>query len=96
MPPRQEFTAFKRESDNLKHLVAELSFDLHRLKKHRRRISISFLPLFRWMPTVRNDTFVTQDSSGFRCHSYAVDASIIHDHHRQPRLLWDGLSQEQH
>jgi len=33
MPPRQEFTAFKRESDNLKHLVAELSFDLHRLKK---------------------------------------------------------------
>ena len=30
---RQEITALKRESADLKHLVAELSLDLHRLKK---------------------------------------------------------------
>ena len=30
---RQEITAPKRESEDLKHLVAELSLDLHRLKK---------------------------------------------------------------
>ena len=46
MPPRQEFAAFKRESDNLKHLVAELSFDLHRLKKtsvpHLHELPVSF------------------------------------------------------
>ena len=30
---RQEITALKRESEDLKHLVAELSLDLHRVKK---------------------------------------------------------------
>ena len=30
---RQEINALKRESEDLKHLVAELSLDLHRLKK---------------------------------------------------------------
>ena len=30
---RQEINALKRESADLKHLVAELSLDLHRLKK---------------------------------------------------------------
>jgi len=35
---RQEINALKRESADLKHLVAELSLDLHRLKKHRRRV----------------------------------------------------------
>ncbi|HIN72848.1 MAG TPA: hypothetical protein EYM98_09770 [Dehalococcoidia bacterium] len=35
---RQEITALKRERADLKHLVAELSLDLHRLKKHRRRV----------------------------------------------------------
>ena len=30
---RQEINALKRESEYLKHLVAELSLDLHRLKK---------------------------------------------------------------
>ena len=35
---RQENNALKRESEDLKHLVAELSLDLHRLKKHRRRV----------------------------------------------------------
>jgi len=35
---RQEINALKRESEDLKHLVAELSLDLRRLKKHRRRV----------------------------------------------------------
>jgi len=35
---RQEINALKRESADLKHLVAELSSDLHRLKKSRRRV----------------------------------------------------------
>jgi len=35
---RQEINALKRESADLKHLVAELSLDLHHLKKHRRRV----------------------------------------------------------
>ena len=35
---RQEITALKRESADLKHLVAELSSDLHRLTKRRRRV----------------------------------------------------------
>ena len=35
---RQEITAFKRESADLKHLVADLSLDLHRRKKHRRQV----------------------------------------------------------
>ena len=35
---RQEITALKRESEDLNHLVAELSLDLHRLKKHRYRV----------------------------------------------------------
>ena len=30
---RQEINALKRESEDLKHLVADLSLDLHRLKK---------------------------------------------------------------
>jgi len=30
---RQEINAFKQESEDLKHLVAELSLDLHRRKK---------------------------------------------------------------
>ena len=30
---RQEINALKQESEDLKHLVAELSLDLHRLKK---------------------------------------------------------------
>ena len=30
---RQEITALKRESEDLKHLVAELSLDFHRVKK---------------------------------------------------------------
>ena len=30
---RQEITALKRKSADLRHLVAELSLDLHRLKK---------------------------------------------------------------
>ena len=30
---RQEISALKQESEDLKHLVAELSLDLHRLKK---------------------------------------------------------------
>ncbi len=30
---RQEINALKRESADLRHLVAELSLDLHRLKK---------------------------------------------------------------
>ena len=34
---RQEDNALKRESEDLKDLVAELSLDLHRLKKHRHR-----------------------------------------------------------
>jgi transposase len=34
---RQETTALKRESAGLRHLVAELSLDLHRLKKRRYR-----------------------------------------------------------
>ena len=35
---RQEITALKRKSADLRHLVAELSLDLHRLKKRRRRV----------------------------------------------------------
>ena len=35
---RQENNALKPESEDLKHLVAELSLDLHRLKKHRYRV----------------------------------------------------------
>ena len=35
---RQEMNALKRESEDLKGLVADLSLDLHRLKKHRRRV----------------------------------------------------------
>ena len=35
---RLEINAVKRESEDLKHLVADLSLDLHRLKKHRRRV----------------------------------------------------------
>ena len=35
---RQEINALKRESEDLKHLVADLSLDLHRLKKHRCRV----------------------------------------------------------
>ena len=35
---RQEFTALKRENTDLLQIVAELSLDLHRLKKHRYRI----------------------------------------------------------
>ena len=35
---RQEINALKRESADLKHLVAELSSDLHRLKKSRYRV----------------------------------------------------------
>ena len=35
---RLEINALKRENADLKHLVAELSLDLHRLKKHRRRV----------------------------------------------------------
>ncbi|MCH2317390.1 MAG: hypothetical protein MK524_13605, partial [SAR202 cluster bacterium] len=35
---RQESNALKRESEDLKHLVADLSLDLHGLKKHRRRV----------------------------------------------------------
>ena len=35
---RQEINALKRESADLKHLVAELSLDLHRLTKRRRRV----------------------------------------------------------
>jgi hypothetical protein len=35
---RQEINALKRESEDLKGLVAELSLDLDRLKKHRRRV----------------------------------------------------------
>ena len=34
---RQEINALKRESADLKHLVADLSLDLHRLKKRRYR-----------------------------------------------------------
>ena len=34
----QEITALKRKSADRKDLVAELSLDLHRLKKHRRRV----------------------------------------------------------
>ena len=30
---RQEITALKRESEDLNHLVADLSLELHRLKK---------------------------------------------------------------
>ena len=35
---RQDINALKRESADLKHLVAELSLDLHRLKKRRYRV----------------------------------------------------------
>ena len=35
---RQEINALKRESADLKHLVAELSLDLHHMKKHRRQV----------------------------------------------------------
>ena len=35
---RQEINALKQESEDLKHLVAELSLDLHRLKKRRYRV----------------------------------------------------------
>ena len=35
---RQEINALKRESADLKDLVADLSLDLHGLKKHRRRV----------------------------------------------------------
>ena len=35
---RLEINALKRESEDLKDLVAELSLDLRRLKKHRRRV----------------------------------------------------------
>ena len=35
---RQDINALKRESEDLKGLVADLSLDLHRLKKHRRRV----------------------------------------------------------
>ena len=35
---RQEITALKQESAELRHVVAELSLDLHRLKKHRDRV----------------------------------------------------------
>ena len=35
---RQEITALNRKSVDLKDLVAELSLDLHRLKKRRRRV----------------------------------------------------------
>ena len=35
---RLEINAVKRESEDLKDLVAELSLDLHRLKKRRYRV----------------------------------------------------------
>ena len=35
---RQEINALKQESADLKHLVAERSLHLRRLKKHRRRV----------------------------------------------------------
>jgi len=35
---RQEINALKRESADLKDLVADLSLDIHGLKKHRRRV----------------------------------------------------------
>ncbi len=35
---RLEINALKQESEDLRHLVTELSLDLRRLKKHRRRV----------------------------------------------------------